>query len=34
LFKGLRTYPGDVATAAASADDAPGYPQFKDHWGL
>jgi MFS family permease len=34
LFKGLRTYPGDVATAAASADDAPGYPQPKDHWGL
>ena len=34
LFKGLRTYPADVATAAASADDAPGYPQFKDHWGL
>jgi MFS family permease len=34
LFKGLRTYPSDVATAAASADDAPGYPQFKDHWGL
>ncbi len=34
LFKGLRTYPADVATAAASADDAPGYPQFEDHWGL
>jgi MFS family permease len=34
LFKGLRTYPGDVATAAASADDAPGYPQPVDHWGL
>jgi MFS family permease len=34
LFKGLGTYPADVATAAASADDAPGYPQFKDHWGL
>jgi MFS family permease len=34
LFKGLRTYPGDVATAAASADDAPGYPQFRDTWGL
>ena len=34
LFKGLRTYPADVATAAASADDAPGYPQPKDHWGL
>jgi len=34
LFKGLRTYPGDVATAAASADGAPGYPQPRDHWGL
>ena len=34
LFKGLRTYPADVATAAASADDAPGYPQHRDHWGL
>ncbi|HEY7421787.1 MAG TPA: MFS transporter [Gaiellaceae bacterium] len=34
LFKGLRTYPADVATAAASADDAPGYPQPTDHWGL
>jgi MFS family permease len=34
LFKGLRTYPGDVATAAASAHDAPGYPQPVDHWGL
>ena len=34
LFKGLRTYPADVATAAASADDAPGYPQPRDHWGL
>jgi MFS family permease len=34
LFKGLRTYPADVATAAASADDRPGYPQFRDHWGL
>ena len=34
LFKGLRTYPGDVATAAASADGAPGYPQPQDHWGL
>jgi MFS family permease len=34
LFKGLRTYPADVATAAASADDAPGYPQPLDHWGL
>src|SRR5581483_5953891 len=34
LFKGLRTYPADVATAAASADDAPGYPQPQDHWGL
>ena len=34
LFKGLRTYPADVATAAASANDAPGYPQYRDHWGL
>ena len=34
LFKGLRTYPADVATAAASADDAPDYPQPRDHWGL
>jgi len=34
LFKGLRTYPADVATAAASADDTPGYPQPKDGWGL
>jgi MFS family permease len=34
LFKGLRTYPADVATAAASADDTPGYPQPQDHWGL
>ncbi len=34
LFKGLRTYPGDVATAAASAEGAPGYPQPRDHWGL
>ena len=34
LFKGLRTYPADVATAAASADGAPGYPQPQDHWGL
>jgi MFS family permease len=34
LFKGLRTYPADVATAAASADDSPGYPQPRDHWGL
>jgi predicted MFS family arabinose efflux permease len=34
LFKGLRTYPADVANAAASADDAPGYPQPADHWGL
>jgi MFS family permease len=34
LFRGLRTYPADVATAAASADDAPGYPQPRDHWGL
>jgi MFS family permease len=34
LFKGLKTYPADVATAAASADDAPGYPQPRDHWGL
>jgi predicted MFS family arabinose efflux permease len=34
LFKGLRTYPADVATAAAGANDAPGYPQPRDHWGL
>ncbi|HKU56278.1 MAG TPA: MFS transporter [Gaiellaceae bacterium] len=34
LFKGLRTYPADVATAAAGATDAPGYPQPRDHWGL
>ena len=34
LFKGLRTYPADVATAAASAVDAPDYPQPRDHWGL
>jgi MFS family permease len=34
LFKGLRTYPADVATAAASAEDVPGYPQPRDHWGL
>jgi predicted MFS family arabinose efflux permease len=34
LFKGLRTYPADVATAAAGAVDAPGYPQPRDHWGL
>jgi predicted MFS family arabinose efflux permease len=34
LFKGLRTYPADVANAAAGADDAPGYPQPRDHWGL
>ena len=34
LFRGLRTYPADVATAAASAGDAPGYPQPRDHWGL
>jgi predicted MFS family arabinose efflux permease len=34
LFKGLRTYPADVATAAASATDAPGYPEPRDHWGL
>jgi predicted MFS family arabinose efflux permease len=34
LFKGLRTYPADVATAAASAHDAPGYPEPRDHWGL
>jgi MFS family permease len=34
LFKGLRTYPADVAAAAAGADDAPGYPQPRDHWGL
>ena len=34
LFKGLRTYPADVANAAASADDAAGYPQPRDNWGL
>jgi MFS family permease len=34
LFKGLRTYPADVATAAAGADDVPDYPQPRDHWGL
>src|SRR5690348_10645918 len=34
LFKGLKTYPADVANAAASADDSPGYPQPRDHWGL
>ena len=34
LFKGLRTYPGDVATAAASTDYADDYPQPRDHWGL
>ena len=34
LFKGLRTYPGDVATAAASAEGAPGLPSTADHWGL
>ena len=34
LFKGLRTYPADVATAAAGAADVPGYPQPRDHWGL
>ncbi|HEX5173957.1 MAG TPA: MFS transporter [Gaiellaceae bacterium] len=34
LFKGLRTYPADVATAAAGVNDAPGYPQPRDHWGL
>lgn len=34
LFKGLKTYPADVATAAAGAEDAPGYPQPRDHWGL
>jgi MFS family permease len=34
LFKGLRTYPTDVANAAASAHGAPGYPQPLDHWGL
>jgi MFS family permease len=34
LFKGLRTYPADVATAAASANYAPGYPEPRDHWGL
>ncbi|HEX6952106.1 MAG TPA: MFS transporter [Gaiellaceae bacterium] len=34
LFKGLRTYPDDVATAAASAEDAPDYPLPRDHWGL
>jgi MFS family permease len=34
LFKGLRTYPADVATAAASGAGAPGYPQPRDDWGL
>jgi len=34
LFKGLRTYPADVATAAASADYTDDYPQPRDHWGL
>jgi MFS family permease len=34
LFKGLRTYPADVAAAAAGAEDAPGYPQPRDNWGL
>ena len=34
LFKGLRTYPADVATAAASGSGAPGYPQPRDDWGL
>ncbi len=34
LFKGLRTYPADVATAAAGAQSAPDYPQPRDHWGL
>ena len=34
LFKGLRTYPADVANAAAGADDVPAYPQPRDHWGL
>jgi predicted MFS family arabinose efflux permease len=34
LFKGLKTYPADVANAAASAEDSPGYPQPRDHWGL
>ena len=34
LFKALRTYPADVATAAASANDAGGYPQTMDNWGL
>jgi MFS family permease len=34
LFKGLRTYPGDVATAAASSAGGPGYPQPRDDWGL
>jgi MFS family permease len=34
LFKGLRTYPADVATAAASADDRGGYPQPQTSWGL
>jgi MFS family permease len=27
LFKGLRTYPGDVAAAAAGADASDGYPR-------
>jgi MFS family permease len=34
LFKGLRTYPADVATAAAGADGVPDYPEPRDHWGL
>jgi MFS family permease len=34
LFKGLRTYPADVATAAASTDDRGGYPQPQSSWGV
>jgi MFS family permease len=34
LFKGLRTYPADVANAAASADEMPDYPEARDNWGL
>jgi MFS family permease len=34
LFKGLRTYPADVANAAASANEMPDYPEPRDNWGL
>jgi MFS family permease len=34
LFKGLRTYPADVANAAASANEMPDYPEARDNWGL